>query len=76
MAKNRKKPNKKNNKYIILIYAIIAIALAIIISAYFITQNKEKQENLAYTEFIRDVDEGKVEEIEMTVRKCNSKSEI
>lgn len=68
MAKNRKKPNK-NDKYLnILIYAMSIIAIVTVVAIYFIVQNKEKEENLAYTEFIKDIDEGKVEKIEMTVR--------
>lgn len=74
----KKKPNKKqNDKYMtILIYAIVIILVAAAVSIYIIMQNKEKEENIAYTQFIQDIDEGKVEKIEMTARKYNSKSNI
>ena len=67
MKNKRKKPN--NNKYmVILIYAMVIIAAALGIAAYLIIQNKDKKEDISYTQFIKDIDEGKVEEIEMTVR--------
>ena len=68
MKNKRKRPN--NNKYqVLLIYAMVIIAVALALAAYFIVQNKDKKEDIAYTQFIKDIDEGKVEEIEMTVRK-------
>ena len=65
--------NSKNgdNKYI-WIYVVSAILIiAIGIAAYFILSNnseeKEDDQNVAYTNLIKDVDEGKIEKIEMTV---------
>ena len=75
MKNKRKKPN--DNKYtVILIYALVIIAAILGVAAYFIIQNKDKKEDIAYTQFIKDIDEGKVEEIEMTVRKHYLKSNI
>ena len=75
--KNKKKGSNKNDKYKkILIYAIVIILTAAALSLYLLIQNKEKEENIAYTQFIQDIDEGKVEKIEMTARKFNIKGNI
>lgn len=61
--------NKKNNKGKNLILIITCIALvAITIFAYFMIINKKKQEEqqLAYTELIKDLNAGIIEKIEMT----------
>lgn len=61
--------NKKNNKGKNLILIITCIALvAITIFAYFMIINKKKQEEqqLAYTELIKDLNAGTIEKIEMT----------
>ncbi len=72
MKKDNKKPNK-NNIYIIVICAILAIALAISISIYFINKDKDKEETVSYTQFLKDIDEEKIEKIEMTVGSANLK---
>ena len=66
---NKKKPNRnKNDKYLTILIYVIVITLAIVAgSIFFIMQNKEKEENIAYTELIKDIDDGKIEKIEMTV---------
>lgn len=75
MKNKRKKPN--NNKYlVILLYVMVIIAVALAVATYLLIQNKDKKEDIPYTEFIKDIDEGKVEEIEMTVRKHYIKSKI
>jgi len=73
-VKNKKnKPNKKENKYLIILSVLLVMAIILAISAFFVLQNKEKQENVAYTELLRDIEEGKVEKIEMTVGSTNLK---
>ena len=67
MKNKKKKPNKSEKYMTILIYVAIAILIATAGAIYFIMHNKEKEENIAYTEFIKDIDEGKIEKIEMTV---------
>lgn len=68
MSKKKNNNPNKNEKYMtILIYAAVIILVAAAGSLYFIMHNKEKEENIPYTEFIKDIDEGKVEKIEMTV---------
>ena len=76
--RNKRKPSKKqNDKYMtVLIYAIVIILAIAAASIYLIMHNKEKEENIAYTQFIQDIDEGKVEKIEMTARKYNIKGNI
>ncbi len=65
MRKNNK-PNK-NNLYTIILCIFIIIAVALVASVYFMNQNDEEKENVAYTQLIKDIDEEKVEKIEMTV---------
>ena len=63
--KNKKKSKKKF--LAILIYVLLIAAIIAGVSIYMMMQNDEKKENIAYTDFIKDIDEGKIEEIEMTV---------
>lgn len=65
MKKNNKKPNK-NSFYTIILCAIL-IVIAVGVSIYFLNQNKDKSENIEYTQLLQDIDDGKVEKIEMTV---------
>ncbi len=61
---------KGKNKYM-LYYIIIAVVLLIaitVLTVILINQNKEKDENvIAYTDLIKQVDEGNVEKVEMKV---------
>ncbi len=67
MKKNNNKPKKNKNNLLFLVVAILILVLAVITSLYFIMQNKDDKEEKAYTELLRDIEEGTVEEIEMTV---------
>lgn len=65
----KKKPKNKKNKNLNLIIAILLI-LTIALSAlaiYMLVQKPNDKEEKAYTELLRDIEEGAVEEIEMTV---------
>ena len=65
--------DKKDNKKFFILTAIVLI-LAVVISGTFIfLNNKKNQENLAYTRLIKDIDEEKVETIEMTVGSSSAK---
>lgn len=66
MKKEKNNPNK-NNMYLIILGIILALMVIILVSMYFVTQGKEKQENIPYTELLKDIEEGKIEKIEMTV---------
>ena len=66
--KNKNKPNDSKWKKILL--TILPIILAIlIVFTLLIIQNKQENNELevAYTQLIQDIDEGKIESIEMTV---------
>ena len=64
-AKNDEKSNVKQN---ILITILILILVALIgISAYFMTNNKAKEDEktLAYTDLIKEMSYGNIEKVEM-----------
>ena len=66
--KNQKKP--KDSKWKKILYAIIPIILAlIVVLTLLIIQNNQENDELEvpYTQLIQDIDEGKIESIEMTV---------
>ena len=67
---NTNKNNEKNNnKYLwISVVALILIITIGIVSYFYMNNNKEEDtKNVAYTDLIKDVNEGKIEKIEMTV---------
>ena len=64
--KNNKKPNK-NNLYMIILCICTIIAIALVATAVLMKQNEEEKENIPYTQLLKDIDEGKIEKIEMTV---------
>ena len=63
--------NNKDNKYGWIIATVIILLIAAGIITYMVISNKNKDEEntdiTAYTELIKDVNEGKIEKIEMTV---------
>ena len=68
LDKNQKKP--KDNKWKKVLYAIIPIILALmVVFTLLIIQNNQENDELEvpYTQLIQDIDEGKIESIEMTV---------
>ena len=65
---NQKKP--KDNKWKKMLLAIIPIilALALVLTLIIIQNNQENDElEVAYTQLIQDIEDGKIESIEMTV---------
>lgn len=66
MKKDNKKPNK-NNIYLIVLCVMLVIAMAITVSMYFMNKDKDKEESVSYTQLLKDIDEEKVEKIEMTI---------
>ena len=72
--KNQKKPN--DSKWKKVLYAIIPIllALAIILTLIIIQNNQENDElEVSYTQLIEDIENGKLESIEMTVGRTSLK---
>ena len=66
--KNQKKPNDNKWKKILFATIPIILALLIIFSLIIIQKNQENDElEVAYTQLIQDIDDGKIESIEMTV---------
>jgi len=70
--KDKKKNNEKNKKslnalyYSILIVVIIAL-IALLVYMYFNNQNKNEDKEVPYTQLIKDIEEEKIEKIEMTL---------
>ena len=81
MANKEKKKNNENNKnkkslnsvyYAIL--AVVAIVLvAVVMYVYFNNQNQNKDMEVSYTQFIKDIDAEKIEKIEMTLGSNSAK---
>ena len=63
---------KDNNKFLVFTIIILIFVTASIGTVMFLN-NKKHQENLAYTKLIKDVDEEKIEKIEMTVGSTTAK---
>ena len=73
IKKDIKKGNKKNNKkkssnnlYYILTILISIIIIGALVFSYFYLENQNKEKEIAYTQLIKDIDEEKIEKIEMT----------
>ena len=64
-----KKGNKKNNSkwYIAGIILLILAIIASIAIYFYMNKNKDKENTLAYTDLIKQVEAGNIEKIEMTV---------
>ena len=72
--KNKKKDNKKSLD--ILYYAILAIVvIALTVGIIYVYNNKEKKEEkeVAYTQLIKDIEEEKIEKIEITSGSATAK---
>ena len=71
--------NKKSNDKLLIALIIIAIILVIVaIASVFLMQNKKEQDNntLAYTDLIKEISNGNVEKVEMTVGSTTVKVKI
>jgi cell division protease FtsH len=70
--KNNQEPKKDNNKLnkkkmMITVFALIIIVLTIAITLIMSITSENKKENLAYTTLITEIEDNKVEKVEMTV---------
>lgn len=75
---NKKENNKKNNKYMIIGIVVTAIVIILaMLTAYFMLSNTKSEENkLAYTDLIKKMSDGEIEEIEMTVGSTSLKVKV
>ena len=73
-----KKGNKKNNSkwYIAGIILLILAIIASIGTYFYMNKNKDKENTLAYTDLIKQVEAGNIEKIEMTVGSTSLKVKI
>ena len=60
MKKDRRKP-KQNNLILLIGVVALIVLIALALSLYLMTQNKEKEESIAYTELLKDIEDGLVE---------------
>ena len=70
MKKEKGKANKnkkKNNNLLMILSILTIIVVAVTIIFYIKTSNKDENKEVAYTEFLTDIESGLVEKIEMTV---------
>ena len=76
MAKKKEKEhnNKKgNNTYYTLITILTFIIIGALAFTYFYTENKNKEKEVAYTDVIMQIEEEKIEEIEITAGNTTAK---
>ena len=66
--KDKKKNNNKKKKRILIIINIVLLIAVIIIAGYSISKQKSESEDkeVAYTQLIKDISNGKIKKIEMT----------
>lgn len=74
--KEEEKNNKKRNLYI-LISVIVLVIIAVILTVYFVTAGKKNEDTeIAYTELIREIGDGNVEKVDMTVGSSSVKVKL
>ena len=75
---NNKENNKKNNKYMIagIIVSIVVVILAGITAYLMLSKNKTSDNKIPYTELIKQITDGEIEKIEMTVGSTSLKFKV
>ena len=76
--KNKPNKNKKNNKKKLIYGIIVIILIAVLCVTYYFMFSKENKNNedenkVAYTQLIKDINDKKIEKIEMTTGSTNVK---
>ena len=77
MDNDNKKPNKKSARFYYLVAGVILI-IAIAIATMIVVNSKKDEDNkiISYTDLIKQVDEGKIEKVEMTVGSTSIKVKV
>ncbi len=74
--KNNKKSNQKNT-YLIIGISIVCIIFLLVLTLYLVNnKNENDEDNMAYTDLIREINEQNVEKIEMTMGSTNIKVKL
>ena len=69
-SKDKKNDNQKEEKWKKILFTIISIwiVIAVVVVGILINNNQQNDEkNVAYTQLIQDINDGKIEKVEMTV---------
>ena len=76
--KNNKDDNKKDKKILIgLTSLLVILVIAIVTTTFILKNNKDKKDTeLAYTDLIKEISEGKIEKVEMTVGSTSIKVKV
>jgi ATP-dependent zinc metalloprotease ftsH 1 len=76
--KNNKDDNKKDKKILIgLTSLLVILVIAIVATTFILKNNKDKKDTeLAYTDLIKEISEGKIEKVEMTVGSTSIKVKV
>ena len=75
-SKNNKKPNKKKIALYVIVAALIVAAIAFAVVKYRDSAKEKEEKTLAYTKLITDMQEDKVEKIEMKAKSDTVKIKI
>lgn len=76
MNKDKEKAKNKKIIYIILTIVLLTATFAVLGIYLFNSNNKNKENELAYTDLIKEINDGTVEEIEMTVGSNTVKTKL
>ena len=77
MENKNKENRKKNNNLMYAILVLFGILIVTIVTLVIVKQNQQKEENkIAYTDLIKEVSEGSIEKIEMTVGSTSVKVKL
>ena len=77
MKEDEKKQNNKNKNIYLIIATIVLVLIATGLTIYFVTSsNKNENQEIAYTDLIKEINNGNVESIEMTVGSTSVKVKL